>query len=84
MNKPCLVDSRIINRLKQRQTTQNYNLFYVIIGIIIGIVLTYLFNNKEQFVANLPFKKMRKSYKIDEDLSEEEIEYRGPPHNIYL
>lgn len=94
MNKPCLVNPNLIKKIRTRQNTgitiENNNIVYIAIGIFIGIVLMYMFNKKEQFYVNKNLsqlkpikKKYKKSYGVNDNIYENEIDYRGNPHNIY-
>ena len=89
----CLIDPKIIKKIQKRNNKGykvNKDLINIFIGLLIGIILMMLLNNKDTFISkvkNINFSKLKKpykkSYKVEDDIYEEEIDYRGPTHNIY-
>ena len=92
-NNSCLIDPRVIKKIQKRNNKGyklNKNIINIIIGFLIGVIIMILFNNRETFISNVKSinfsklkKQYKKSYKVDDDIYEEEIDYRGPAHNIY-
>jgi|SaaInlStandDraft_4_1057021.scaffolds.fasta_scaffold58963_2 hypothetical protein len=91
MKKPCLVNPKLINKIRQRDHPINYindHMIYMVIGIFIGFVLIYIYNKKEEFitpvVTRLLTKEYKKKYSVKGKIQDEEIEYKGIPHNVYI